>query len=414
MEETLTKAFQNNVAQLEQLLQAKQMEINSLLEVTQSINNNLSADKLFRIYEFTLRGQLGVEKAVVFFNDNRWKIVCNYGTKNNYEYFNIEKEILSSQSMNELKKSGLTIFQEFTNVLPVYHKKTPLAFVFIPEIKGLNEKSKEEKLKFIQTITNIIVVAVENKRLFKRQLEQEAMKKEMELAAQMQALLIPSVLPNDKKIEMSAVYIPHHEIGGDYYDYVYLNKDELVFCIADISGKGIPAALLMANFQANLRACVYQEIPFKQLIPLLNRKVLEIAKGEKFITLFIAKYNSKTRKLSYVNAGHNPSLLYNKKKISYLKQGSTLLGVFEEIPFVNVEEITLGKNAFLVNYTDGLTDTEDELGNRFEEKGVEEFFKKHKSPAPQEFVNQIIRHLTNFKGKNLFSDDITVLCCKIF
>ena len=110
---------------------------------------------------------------------------------------------------------------------------------------------------------------------------------------------------------MAAFYRPHFEVGGDYYDVVKMGKDQFGFCIADVSGKGISAALLMSNFQASLRALFTKEISLYQLIEKLNERVFDTAKGEKFITLFIARYNVVTRTLEYVNAGHNPPIFYN-------------------------------------------------------------------------------------------------------
>ena len=168
------------------------------------------------------------------------------------------------------------------------------------------------------------------------------MKKELELAAQVQTLLIPDQLPKDDAIEMAAIYQPHRDIGGDYYDYLEVNEDEIVFCIADISGKGIAAALLMANFQAQLRAYLRQNyLPITDFIQQLNKNVNQITRGDKFITMFLAKYNKATRVLKYINAGHNPPVLLQNGKSQLLDKGCTILGMFEELPFVNMQEITL-------------------------------------------------------------------------
>jgi sigma-B regulation protein RsbU (phosphoserine phosphatase) len=107
-------------------------------------------------------------------------------------------------------------------------------------------------LNFIQTLTNIIIVAIENMRLFKESLRQESIKKELELASKMQNMLIPnpSILPRNEKIRMTAFYLPHMDVGGDYYDFIELGKHEFGFCISDVSGKGMSAAFLMSNFQA--------------------------------------------------------------------------------------------------------------------------------------------------------------------
>lgn len=408
MDEKIPNPSPNNVTQLEQQLQAKQKEVTSLQEITHSINENLSSEKLFKIYEFTLRGQYGVEQAVVFLKDDSWKCVCNYGTKKTFTDFDVEKNLVVND------KNNSEILKEFELFIPVKHKEIPLAFALLNGIKSDSEKSKADRIQFIQTITNIIVVAVENKRLFKRQLEQEAMKKELELAAQMQSFLVPEELPKDSEIEFGAIYLPHKEVGGDYYDVIKLNEQETIFCIADISGKGTAAALLMSNFQANLRALVLQNYPLDRLIHLLNQKVRDISKGEKFITFFIGKYNFYYRKLQYVNAGHNPSILKNGNEIILLEKGSTILGVFDKLPSVNVQKIVLKKNAFILNYTDGLTDLENEQGVHFEMERIIEFFKTSTDFSPDEFNKKLIEYINIYKGKTVFPDDITLLSCVIF
>jgi hypothetical protein len=162
------------------------------------------------------------------------------------------------------------------------------------------------------------------------------MQRELKLAADMQNMLVPSDLPNNERIEVSAFYKPHTNIGGDYYDFIQINENEIAFCISDISGKGIPAAILMANFQANMRILLTRRYSLPQFIEVLNTKVLEITKGEKFITLFIATYSYVTKKMTYVNAGHNPSILYNNGEIHLLDKGCTILGMFDTLPYVNL------------------------------------------------------------------------------
>ncbi len=148
-------------------------------------------------------------------------------------------------------------------------------------------------LNFIQTISGIIVVAIENQRLFRETLRQEALRRELELASRMQMMLIPdnTRLPADGKIRAQGFYYPHYEVGGDYYDFLTLSDNVVGFCIADVSGKGMSAALLMSNFQASLRAIFTSETSLEEMIRKLNTLVVINSAGERFITLFIARYN---------------------------------------------------------------------------------------------------------------------------
>ena len=191
-------------------------------------------------------------------------------------------------------------------------------------------------LNFIQTISSIIIVAIENIRLFNESLRREALKKELELAARIQKVLIPdnSHMPKNPRLVVNGFYYPHFEVGGDYYDCIKLSDTKTGFCIADVSGKGISAAMLMSNFQASLRALFTDDVYLETLIHKLNSIVTVNAAGEKFITFFVARYDHETGVLEYINAAHNPPVLYNtvSREVKHLKVSCVGLGMLDEIP----------------------------------------------------------------------------------
>jgi sigma-B regulation protein RsbU (phosphoserine phosphatase) len=235
------------------------------------------------------------------------------------------------------------------------------------------------------------------------------MKKEMELAAQMQAMLFPSTLPSNEHYEVHATYLPHTEVGGDYYDFIPVSGHEFVFCMADVSGKGIPAALLMSNFQANLHAYLQHKTSLSELVQELNSKVFNSAKGEKFITFFIGRYNSLTRELQYINAGHNPPFLIHDKVVFMLNEGSTGLGMFEEIPFINMGKTFVPHHAQLTCYTDGVTDVENDADEDFGVGRLRQFLLAHLQVAPTQMHRQLVDVLFAHKQNRHYTDDITLL-----
>jgi len=407
--------FKKRLGQTERLLAVKQQQIDSLLEITRAVNNNMPITALSRIYENILHAQLGVSKIALFINENNDSWMCitpgelpehimNYNVHAAFSKFHF---IVPVASLKDDQLAG------FEYLIPVTHKKEPIGYVLIGPFGNDQSDTKEEKLKFIQTITNIIVVANENKKLFKSQLDQLVMQKELKLAADMQNMLVPSSLPHNEKIEAAAYYKPHKNIGGDYYDFVNISEDEVAFCISDISGKGIPAALLMANFQANLRTLVTRKYPLPQFIDILNSKVLEITKGEKFITLFIATYNYRTRILSYVNAGHNPCILYSKGEVQLLDLGCTILGMFETLPYVNFGEVTIDPDSMIVLYTDGLSEAANNEGKLFEVEGLVEYLQGHSTLELKDFNAQLLDTVIAYKQDTDFDDDITLLTLRI-
>jgi sigma-B regulation protein RsbU (phosphoserine phosphatase) len=191
-----------------------------------------------------------------------------------------------------------------------------------------------------------------------------------------------------------------------------LSENDVAFTIGDISGKGIAAALLMANFQGYLRTQMIETLDLKLFIEQLNDKVSSITKGEKFITLFLGVFNSETRILKYVNAGHNPSLLYSNGNLSELETGCTLLGMFDDLPSVKVGEIKLEPDSVLINYTDGLIDFENIKGEFFSLERLIAFLESNNKLPMAHFNKKLMDYVDDFRGESNFNDDITVLSCR--
>lgn len=401
---------------MERQLQVKQLQMESLLEVTKAINNNMSYRSLYSIYKFILTAQLGVDRFLFYIKrDNVWEVGAKVDIEDDDDLEqNLKSELLRYNKTSTLRAGESTCAKYFKTVVPVLHKDIPLAFTLLGNVKLHDKEKLDEKVKFIQTITNIISVAIENKRLVRQEIESEKMQQELKLAAKMQAQLIPDNLPSNERLAIDGIYQPHHSIGGDYYDYIPINNDEAVFCIADISGKGIPAAILMANFQAVLRTLVSERHSMIPLVYKLNSRVAEITKCEKFITLFLARYNFRSRQLTYVNAGHNPSMLIYNGEVELLKEGCTILGMFDELPSISFGEATIKPNSLLLNYTDGLTDTSNTEGQLFDTDLLTDFVQEHKDLHPKNFNNNLINRLLKFKGEKEYDDDISVLTCRFF
>ena len=399
---------------LRQLLRQNQLELNSLLEVSQAINDNLPSEALFKIYEFILTDQLKVENLLVLANEGVWNVFCNYGGS----YIDVNEKMIKNLSkydkITNISEHKLADFKDYEILLPIHHKQTPLAYIFLGKINSTGFDSFMDKLKFIQTITNLIMIAIQNKSLVRTQIEQEGMKRELELASKVQNTLVPNALPSNSYVDMAKIYLPHANIGGDYFDVIQLNEDEYAFCIADIAGKGVSAAMLMANFQANYRILISEPLPPEDLIHQLNQVVLNITKGERFITLFTGVYNVKTRILTYVNAGHNPPILVMNGTTHLLKDGCTLLGIFDRVPNIKHGEIRLQENALLVNYTDGLTELRNKKGKQYQDERLIDFVEQNNSLDSESFNNLLLEEINEFKNRGQFQDDITVLTCRFY
>lgn len=392
----------------------KELELNALLEITQAINNNLPESSLYKIYDFTLRANLNIRRLALYVLDEKWECKVNYGTEMDCFATELDEEFTKNTFITPIIKGRGDVFDEFDCVVPISHKSSILALVFVGDLDEEDDDARKSSMRFIQALSNIIIVAIENKKLARKQLEQEALRKELEIASDVQQFLFPESLPYGLRLKIEASYLPHDRVGGDYYDYIPINKNQFLICIADVSGKGIPAALMMSNFQASLRTLVRQTPNIKEIIEELNYHVLENAKGEKFITCFLGIYDHQLKTLVYVNSGHNPPLLVNRKgEVQLLEEGSTVLGVLHPLPFINEGFITDLDDFLLFCYTDGVTETENESGDEFGLQKLLDYFGKNRNKDLKRIHQDIIIDLDGFKGRNGYKDDITMLSCKI-
>ena len=250
-------------------------------------------------------------------------------------------------------------------------------------------------------------------KLARKQIEQEAYRKELEIAKQVQNYLIPNILPDENNLQLEASYIPHQDVGGDYYDYIPLENGDFIICVADVSGKGVPAALLMSNFQASLRTLVRNSSDLKQIIEELNFQINFSGNGENFITFFIAHYEKKQSKITYVNCGHNPPILLSNGQKVLLDVGTTILGMFNPLPFIEVGSVEVNDDFLLFAYTDGVIETFDESGEEFGQERLEAILEKHASGDLAALHNIAFQALDEFRGTKAFHDDITMLSCKV-
>lgn len=390
-------------------LKLSTLKLNTLLEITTAINANSSREDLFDILRNVLSKELGIGKFVLFTLESSWKIALIEGVKQqSAESVDLNRLINHYHNIEVLSGKNALEQSEFDIIIPVFHKKSPLAYLLLADV---GEEKMEispiiKHLRFIQTLANIIVVALENKRLNQEYINQIEVRKELDLAQRMQSLLFPQNLPDNEQLKVEAFYQPHSEIGGDYYDVVTLDQNRTAFCMADVSGKGISAALLMANFQANLRALLPITSSLEELIIACNQKIIEAAHYEKFITLFIAIYHHQNGKLEYLNAGHQAAICIQKNKVELLHDGCTVLGMFDKLPSIKTGSTTISKGDKLYCYTDGLSELSAPNGEQIETEGLVQLIKDKKGIA------EAINRIQEYMKENQFSaikDDISFL-----
>ena len=405
------------VLSLENQIEFQEFKLTSLLEITNAINTKQSVETLTKILGFILKEQLGFSKFILLHKQETWHTLLKTGVKGSLKEEEIIANLARFKEITSIESSPSEIIAQFDSIVPVFHQKAPLAYLLISGESLKKNPSSEtiNNMRFIQTLANIIVVAIENQRMMHVSIKQARLKKELEVASEMQKMLFPSDLPSNRKLDVHAKYTSRHQVGGDYYDFIQLSEDEYIICIGDVSGKGISAAMLMANFQATLRALYsYQQFELDFLIEELNKKVMKNAKGEKFITFFIAKYNIETRKLTYINAGHNHPFLTNGKTFELLDKGTIGLGMMEDLPFLKVGSLYLEPNSTLVMYTDGIIELENEKNEFFELDRLIKLVHNYYPLKMEDLNNIIFSKLDEWRASRNYVDDTAIFSCRFF
>ncbi len=339
------------------------LKLNFVLEITQKIIDNHPTEEILAFFSELLTKQLAIRQVLFYIIEkNQWRLKFSLGVdEKKYSNLDVEKVLGKYYDITMIRDEdpelGLLDF-----VIPIMHRNKVMAYVLIGDLEDtkMGMSPAVKNLRFIQTVANIIVVAIEKKRLILEAIERERMKKELETASKIQRMLIPDIssLPQNEHFKAYAYYLPHFELGGDLYDFGMISNKEFYFAIADVSGKGLSAALLMSNFQANLRAQFSLNIKLEEIIRNLNDTVIKNSKGAHFITMFLGKYNFARKRLIYVNAGHHPAMLYDKvtQKTTLLRKGCVGIGMLDEIPEIEIGKVKINNPSKLLLYTDGVSE----------------------------------------------------------
>lgn len=271
----------------------------------------------------------------------------------------------------------------------------------------------ESDVEYIYSAGSIAVISLENRRLFKEEIEKQKMEEELEIARDIQKNLLPHEIPEFKNIEISASNVSSKQVGGDFYDVIPLSENSFCAAIADVSGKGVPAALLMANLQAFLKIICKHGMQLVDATALINDLITENTMDGKFITFFWGIYNDKDKTFQYVNAGHNPPLLIRDGKITYLKKGGIILGVMKTFtPYIS-ETIQLEKDDVIILFTDGITEAKNVNDDEFSDEKLETLAVNLAGFSPDRIMEYIKESVQDFSAGTHQSDDITLMVLKL-
>jgi len=303
------------------------------------------------------------------------------------------------ESINSILCVPLMVKSELKGVLTAYNKKGGGGFT-------------EEDQRLLAIIAMQSAQVIENARLYEEQQAYIRMQEEVKLASRIQLDLLPKAAPRIDGYDIAGRSIPAQLVGGDYFDFIPMSDERMALCLGDVSGKGLPASLLMANLQATLRGQTLHDIPVSMRMNRANELLYRSTDPEKFATLFYGVLDIKANNLTFSNAGHeNPYLNTTANTSARLTTGGTVLGVVDNFPFEE-EIVPVGLGDLLVIFSDGITEAFDIDENQFGEKRLEEVIERHKLEPAAAIIEHIVEAVQEFAGEAPQADDLTLVVIK--
>src|SRR5712664_66121 len=245
------------------------------------------------------------------------------------------------------------------------------------------------------------------------QRQRDDLLKDVGLAAQVQRLFLPLGKPAIAGLEISGMMEPARGVGGDYYNYIPINAHTSQIVIADVSGKGVPAALLMSATAAAMQLEASQDRNMLEQVRRLNTGIHSVSGGEHYVTLLLAEIDTQKRALRYVNCGHNPALLFQAQTgtVTRLNSSCAPIGMFQE-ELCEVDSVDLTTGDVLAFYTDGVTEAENQLGEEFGTERLSAVLGRNASLSAKGLMKNIFSSTAEFCREVGFNDDVTILVVK--
>lgn len=420
-------AIHNSIV-VEELRQAnrdlgqKVQQLNTLFDLSQEFNFGIERNRLVKTFTYALMGQLLVGKHAFFLRqtvpaegEDPFDIVSIQGLRE--EIFSsgfaerVQQLVLIDEETDgywkPMQRCGLVI------ALPLKHQgETAGVLCLGPKMTG--QPYVPEDIEFLTSLGTLAVVSIRNVELIEERMEKQRLEEEMRMAREIQKRLLPSVLPSVPGLEIGALALPSREVGGDYFDVVPLPEDRLLAIIADVTGKGVPAALLMSSIQACMHTMMPMPITLEHVMGHINRVICQNTAPDKFITAFAAIYYVKTRRLDFVNAGHEPPMVIRRRGgVERLDTGGLLLGVLSMIDY-DRGSIQLETGDYVVFFTDGVTEAMDPSGEEYTDGRLLAEVCTHQSETAQRIVDLIQADVEAFTGPlDVLSDDRTMIILKV-
>lgn len=376
---------------------------NRILQMNNLIDTGI---ELSKCDDESLLLSVALERAVGMTNASGGQIVVKKGNKIIQRISFPARFSTKGKAAQRSKDSTIEATFKFQGIkfqVTLYDKESRQGFVPFDETDRL----------LLDALTRQAHAAIENDYLQKQSLEMETVKKELAIAATIQQRILPESLPEIPGYDLAGKNIPTIEVCGDYFDVVQVDDHKYALIMADVSGKGIPAALLVSSLQASLRVYLENNPGLTELTVRLNKLIYQSTTAEKYLTMSICYLNTKTGEIEAVNAGHNPPLIArNDQTITKIAAGGIPVGMGDfGLPYEK-QDLKIERGESLLMFTDGITEAMDVDEEMYDDDRLETFLLKNRLKPANEFIRELIGDVGKFVGKAPQSDDITALYLK--
>lgn len=397
-------------------LDRKVHDLNTLLELSKDFNMMVDRDEIARSFKFAMLGQMLIRTFFFVLDVDREKsIVSSSGLKDKP----------SKKELNTLFELDDVFYCDNKHDCPFLDKndiRLVIGLRFQNEKIGVvgvgapanKESYGNEQVNFLQSLGNLALLTIQKTLLLEEQIEKRQMEEELNLAKTIQQGLLPSPIPTIANFDLQAMNISSRQVGGDYFDVIETPDGGSLLAIADVTGKGVPASLLMANLQSMLHALAPIDISLAEATDSINSIIYENTPADKFITFFWGKLSADGKKFDYVNAGHNNPLLFREGETtpSELNEGGVILGAMPTFTPYEMATVDIKKGDLLVLYTDGVTEAMNpEQTEEYEEHRLIECLKRNRDASAKEIMDAVINDIKAFSN-GIQYDDITLLVLK--
>jgi len=298
--------------------------------------------------------------------------------------------------------------------VPMFLKDYLVGFINVgPKMSG--KVYSQEDINLLATVAGQAAISIDNARLHKSEIQQERVKEELQMARKIQQGLFPKENPQVPGLDISGISIPASSVGGDYYDFIQLAPDKILAVVADVSGKGMSAALYMSKIQGMVQLAAHMYDTPKAMLTNINRRIFEGLDRKSFITMILALFDLSAGEVRICRAGHNKALVGTNGKIKSLEGGGIGLGLERGPIFENaIEEVVINikPGSVFLFYTDGITESMNDRKQQLGEEAVAELLKNNRGSSATQIQSAILEKVNNFRGTAEQHDDVTMVVVK--